>query len=521
MTSILLVDDDALFRSSFAGLVDWRSIGFHLLQAENGQAAIKALDNDKSISCIFTDMDMPLLDGVELIEYVSKEKPQIKIIGLSAYDDFHYVKNSMQKGAVDYLLKHTITSEKIVDLLHQITNVQDRPKKTDALQKDMRDQFLSDLLAGKYALDSDLQPIFNALQLPEFEKDLIVMVFVEEQKSGGTASSRSDIIRTMQDMIQNVVDRIGTGTVFRNPSDGHFYMLITSDAFHDLQYSEQCARICATQIESLMNRYFNIHGQVYASSVCRWLGDINLAYRQILMSAGLVVVEHKAEGPLTKNLVDANAAQLLEIEIRYGGPSRIRKAVVGYFQQARALRYTRANFVQMTASMLGIYETIIAELQREGVPVDSRTTTDAQSQLLQSDVVQQEHCVQQFCELSEQIRQHRASLYSPMICRALETIFAQYGDSHLSLNYISGELNTNASYLSRIFKQELGSNISTYIVGHRLMHAKALLSCTELSIKAILTQCGFENYNYFFRVFKQYIGMTPKEFRDTLQQKKL
>lgn len=68
------------------------------------------------------------------------------------------------------------------------------------------------------------------------------------------------------------------------------------------------------------------------------------------------------------------------------------------------------------------------------------------------------------------------------------------------------------SYLSREFKKETGMRFVEYLNRLRVTKAKSLLLAHDLSMKEIVERTGFRNYNYFFKVFKEFEGMTPSEF---------
>lgn len=89
-------------------------------------------------------------------------------------------------------------------------------------------------------------------------------------------------------------------------------------------------------------------------------------------------------------------------------------------------------------------------------------------------------------------------------------------NSDLSVQWLAEKLNCSANYLSKVFHDEIGEKIITYIARVRLDNAVAALNDTSLSIKEISNACGFRDPNYFSRVFKQKYELTPKEFRAQL-----
>ena len=86
------------------------------------------------------------------------------------------------------------------------------------------------------------------------------------------------------------------------------------------------------------------------------------------------------------------------------------------------------------------------------------------------------------------------------------------------LEGIAETFNTSTSYLSRLLKKETSSTFSEYLNILRVNKAKELLSTTQLSIKEIYEQVGFNNRNTFIRVFKNFVGVTPSEYRITQVQ---
>ncbi|MCD7838324.1 MAG: helix-turn-helix domain-containing protein [Clostridiales bacterium] len=84
----------------------------------------------------------------------------------------------------------------------------------------------------------------------------------------------------------------------------------------------------------------------------------------------------------------------------------------------------------------------------------------------------------------------------------------------LSLKAFAARLNINASYLSSLFKKEMGVPLTEYVNQHRIEHAKRLLLCSDLPTKSVAVQCGVSDMHYFSRLFKQIVGVTPKVFRE-------
>ena len=115
-----------------------------------------------------------------------------------------------------------------------------------------------------------------------------------------------------------------------------------------------------------------------------------------------------------------------------------------------------------------------------------------------------------YCAL---IRRYNLQHYSGMIRKALTYINTDLC-ADLRLNVLAEQLNVNASYLSTLFKKEVGMTLTDYVNKSRVEHSQKLLLCTDLPIKSIAQQCGIPDIYYFTRLFKRITGTTPKVYRD-------
>ncbi|MEG0691837.1 MAG: response regulator, partial [Oscillospiraceae bacterium] len=113
----MLVDDYQLIIDGLKKSFQWEAEGYPIVaQALNGRQALEQLQTIP-IDIIFTDIRMPVMDGLELIKIVAEQYPQIKIAVLSAYDDFEQVRTAFKLGADDYLLKQEVDAEVIKNIL--------------------------------------------------------------------------------------------------------------------------------------------------------------------------------------------------------------------------------------------------------------------------------------------------------------------------------------------------------------------------------------------------------------------
>ena len=118
MIRALIVDDERIKRNAIAALIDWDKLKIELIGKEsNGKNAYEKIKSSPKIpDIIITDIKMPVMDGLELIEKIKSEYPNIIFIVLSGFDYFEYAKKAMQYGVKYYLLK-PVSEEEISDAL--------------------------------------------------------------------------------------------------------------------------------------------------------------------------------------------------------------------------------------------------------------------------------------------------------------------------------------------------------------------------------------------------------------------
>lgn len=116
------------------------------------------------------------------------------------------------------------------------------------------------------------------------------------------------------------------------------------------------------------------------------------------------------------------------------------------------------------------------------------------------------------------VREHSLKDYSPLIRQVMLQIDTDL-TADLSLYSLSRLLNVNSSYLSSLFKKETGATLTEYVNRKRAKQATFLLRTTNMQIQMIAQYCGIPDVNYFIRIFKKFIGKTPKEYRDSLNGK--
>lgn len=108
---------------------------------------------------------------------------------------------------------------------------------------------------------------------------------------------------------------------------------------------------------------------------------------------------------------------------------------------------------------------------------------------------------------------------SDVVTQVIAYVKANIG-KNITRTEVAGQVYLHEEYLSRVFKQQTGYSIKSYILSEKINAAKRMLEQTGLSISIISSKVGFDNFSHFSRIFKKYTGCSPQEYRKKVSWKK-
>lgn len=195
--NILVVDDDNIIRKGLKKLIERLSEGYEVIaDFKNGRDALEYIrDNQAEVDLVVTDIKMPKMTGIELIEKVNEECEKVPLfIVLSGYDEFSYVRDSMKLGACNYLLK-PIKTEELEKVLQEVEDrIGEKKNKEsiikislDILKKDFFKKILfskkdMELNSDSILLDNiqlDENYVYKLIVVKKLEKNIVIANYVK------------------------------------------------------------------------------------------------------------------------------------------------------------------------------------------------------------------------------------------------------------------------------------------------------------------------------------------------------
>lgn len=488
MYNILIVEDELLLRQGIAHLGDWESEGFRIAgEAGNGRQALD-LAAQLRPDAVITDIVMPVMNGIDFIRALRAIDPAIPIVILSNYDDFEYVRQALQAGASDYVLKSEVSFVQLLQTLRKAMHIgrPDAPKGKAVSPAPGR-------LSGEEAVSELYRRGGYRVGVPVRLAVVGVRSFPNESLPEGLP----------WDWLTGVTLNRGCWL----PRTDH--LLLLTDA--------QVAMPC---IERLQN-----YGLQWRLDVCALLGGeradpdgLCADYREALAQRGRWFYEEERPVlPLLPGFAWADFSERAKImaDASFRIPSQPDvEPVRRCFEQLTAVPQ-RPDPVQLC----GCCEELIhrALLCRyDGLP-DMEAT---RGMLLALRAAGNVHRAGELLEIVTKFfhsltdEDERRDGKENSLTEDIVAYINRHFTEALTLRQIADALHLNYCYASRLFSERHGVGVMEYITGLRMAEACRLLRNGEETVGEIAAHIGYQDSGYFSRVFKKHIGSSPSEYRE-------
>jgi two-component system response regulator YesN len=466
---------------------------------------------------IITDIILPDMTGLDLLEHVHITEYAPKIIIVSGFDDFEYAKRGLKLGAIDYFLKPFDTEAFLSKIKECITWIEGEKKERQdrhrALElahlgtRSMRDVFLLGLCLQSTALH---EHIMHRLRIWELDWMSAQPYYVIALTAAAITSELSEKEEELQafatgNIVDELMQQYGPSVTFMNTRK--VWVILTPYA--DVQQLVE-------HVSSEILRYQKRHASIGVSERMSSFQSLHTAYRQAgdglraaLLSKERDVYYYEqlnahvmdSEEDMTVYMVSAIKARDSEA-MRETAEKYIRLLVMtGKASKPSDISQRCMDWIMTLQDVLRKK----AELVRSEIPValwdelDECETTDDLSQALS----------RYLDSLSMQIREVNPN---SIIEQALKLIHQKYSED-MKLQALADDLSIHPVWLSQLFKKEVGVNFLDYVTDMRIQKAKELLRQTNIKIYEVAGSVGYQDIHHFGRLFKKKTGVTPKAFR--------
>ncbi|QNK56836.1 response regulator [Paenibacillus sp. PAMC21692] len=553
MYRMLIVDDLPVIVEGLVKMFGKKKPELELHQAYSAYQALDVLSRT-GIDIVLSDIRMPGMEGTELLHEIKRRWPQCKVIFLTSFDDFHYVKDAISGGGFDYLLK-TESDEGIVRSIDKAIAELDAQAASNRKLLEasfqsrkavllLQQQYINELLKGRGPLsEASVRTRLRELEI-DLSAELPVYVLLGRIDSWGGKGTREGR-KLMLYAVQNIAAEKLQLTVRLAAAE-----VDGSNVAWLLQPTGSHAEVGGdSQNEAEKNWFEKVYGELdtiqancreavglevsfaIAPAAVRWesLPETYDALLSLLwgeQGTGSEVRLRSLTGPrVPRSSLEAAKTKLanrkmkkiglLSHYLENGGKADFDNLLDEIIEHAAD--ENRSGFVKLEVYH-GLASVFLSYFNQ--YPLDGKLVAQiGLDRLSHADVnLSWEELRSYFRKLAELLFDNRDQTVVEDE-HSVVLLINEYIDSHLaedvSLAKLAGIVHLNPSYLSRLYKRMAGVGLSEYINMARIEKAKELLKQSAFKIYEISAMVGYDSRLSFIRFFKANMGMTPQEYRDS------
>ncbi|MCB5873847.1 response regulator [Blautia producta] len=526
MYKILIVDDELLVRTNIKLLLQKFSPDFSVCgEADNGKMGLKLISKLHP-NLVFTDMRMPIMDGVEFCRKMHLAFPDIIIIALSNYDDYSYVRGALKNGATDYILKHRLNEATLTALLNEIRKsfplLSGSANMSDNNLNALREKFISNLLAHMFNSEQDISANLQVLNIPLDTSQVLPVVFSVDNYAQITRDNSNKYLNTLNFSILNIGNEIleqRKNGIMTHLERGDYCILTSYPQFHSQPQVDEHVQSLLRQLSVNFKNYLNISCSFSIGNISNKITNIGepfqkaLSALQYIFYSGNQSILRSEDIEASNNVLSGLDYTLEKRLLSLTGNGNLTEVIAltdGIFQKLAEQKESISNIQIICTDMISILMRIS---KKNNIPLDRIFTNQLQpNQIFEQLNLTELHSwfTECFTNICEQIRLLLPG-ESKYVRSAIACINRDFSKP-ISQQSVADEIGISASYLSTIFKAETGQGFSDYLTCVRIRTAKQLLDNGEEDIHKLALACGFQDYAYFVKVFKKKVGVTPKAY---------
>jgi two-component system response regulator YesN len=490
MYKILIVDDEIIERRGLKKILEkqFKEL-IEIDLAENGKIAIEKVKIFLP-DIIFMDIKMPGLNGIETMKEIRKDFPNVNVVIVSAFDSFKYAKEAININAYEYLLK-PVKRKDIIRCVDRLIKFDDEKSKNIERREFIEGVNLKSISLIKqnlfdYIISNKIKKI---KEVEELKMDIIsfnkgVSVIIE------TKNSKENLLKFIQ--------------LFLEKEYGNYLLRKMNDLF-------VCFIECSDKSynNNFKNLYINILNQFgievkIVFSEYGSIDQINSAYQNNLKKI------YNLESGNKKNIYPIKLENELIEKINLNILEESIEILNNIFIWTN--KYIDSDNMKLrylTELEILINRLLFEKLNDVGIlkPIDQIESSDIGNIILMKNSIKKK-----LLFYIEKVLSSNNSNIEDIINNAKLFISNNYMKD-ITLDMVASEICISTYYFSKLFKKETGINFIDYLTKERIDNAKYLIRNSSKSIKQISSEVGYNDSNYFSRVFKKHTGYSPSIYK--------
>ncbi|WP_405110902.1 response regulator [Paenibacillus sp. FSL K6-1217] len=523
-----IVDDEDLILQRlelFFHELSLRDRRFHLVgKAKNGQEGIEEIVKLKP-DIVISDIVMPRMDGISMIEQLKPILPRTQFILLTAYSSFEYAQRAIQANVLEYIVKVPLREADLNRALDKAAGILNEVKQKEAEFQSLnvsvlenkyrvRKQFFNELIRGEIP-SHRASDFANRMQFHFFQAHyrcfIVEMNRYESFRNAYSASDQNILRYAITNIIEETVMNGGSG-VAADLSDNRFIGFLSwENNRSDLETEYDCQAL-GGQIVSHLHQYLNVRVSVAFGGPHRGWESIKQAYTEAhhVSDDFYYHTEKAVKTPMhrfqyqndRKEECQQKLAEFLAGVKRKVSKEELEQAFAELNQWVTEHKIHKSIMAPM---LRDLYRDITVKFKSGNKLTTEVAEFPIECMSFQEQLAYIGDFTYEYVHAGQLV--HRVEIMSAI--RFIEQNLKQ----RLTLEMIAEEVNLAPSYFSSLFKKTINEGVISYINRKKIQLALELLNVQDYSILELCEEVGIVNEGYFCKLFKEYTGDTPKQYR--------
>ncbi len=530
MTQLLIVDDEPLVQIGIRSMLNWEDLGIEIAgTASNGKQAYDII-LEKQPQIVITDIKMPIMDGMQLIEKCQALPHPPLFILLTSYEEFQLVKQAISYQVLDYLVKLELTPEVLTEAVEKALAILEKEKKNAVPEKTASDfsvfvdNFYIRLLLNLFETEEQFTNLCSLLSVP-FDSAGYAVGYL---KMANTRHSESllhtedaALFQSSYEMMKSLIAKyLPCHILFLDTT--HFAIIFRFEK-DQLDCWKALIEDAINQTSRMLYNYYSIEVLTAIGSLVSDPREISSSYsdcRQIFEEtphAGkhLVFIDDMPDSAKNHNVfhiaIFKDELQKAFSEYDSKALAAVMDDIIELFHNdsrhyAQALS-AASNVLHLVLSCLGNGEALLNQIFSDRGGYNCLYEAENVSQIMQWMSALRDGLCRLFSEHHKDYKNRTIS--------SVKKYINEHVEEKIALNQVADIFGISPNYLSILFSKYNDMGFVDYINHAKIDRAKQLLSEGNLKVYEISDKLGYESAFYFSRVFKKIEGVSPREYSNS------
>ncbi|QEH69153.1 response regulator [Cellulosilyticum sp. WCF-2] len=534
MFKVLIIDDEPTIRKGLINIINWKKFQCEICgEASDGVEGLEKIEAYKP-DLVFADINMPEINGLEMIKSAKQIVPHSKFIILSGYREFSYMQEAIKIGAFDYILKPSsiediceVVKRAVIELKYQRDDQLEAKKLRKCFEESipiLKEKLLYDII---FQININEEEIKEGFELYGIEINEFVMIMIEidgdskKKEPYQRQLYQFGIVNTVEEMF---AEEFKVEKIVLNNKQIAFII----GTHETVELLEEDVYKKVHSIQQLVESCFDFTVSIAISTKGKDVDELHdkmmecknaLAYRFYMGNSSIILYRdlsgfYKGQDNLAFDGID----KVLCNTIKTGNEEDV-VHILGKINDKVIQTNLDPEYIKTFYWNL-IYEINMIRISIKNLEVQDKDLSHDISSLYK--LIDNATQVKELQDLLEDVAMsvvHRINRYNKkninqILQKAMDYICENYTMS-ITLNELAEHTYVSTYYLSRMFKKELGKNFVEYLNEVRIDRAKELLKDNKYKTYEVAELVGIQDPHYFSKIFKKYVNMTPTEYKDS------